>query len=558
MKLSQMPIMQKFKFNKKNILIIAAIALIGVLLFAVSKEPRNITYSQYMQLMDGNFIDRAVINDDEVVLYAQNNRFSIIKDGIDLKELIKKVPVEKTKQYITLGMIWGFIIFVCFVLWYAYIFRSIRKKEESLLSKKEGAFEIESVLNQNTIPVISNVRFSDVAGISEVKSELSEIVDFLKNPQKYRNFGIKMPKGVLMIGPPGVGKTLVAKAVAGEANVPFFYQNGASFVQIYVGMGAKRVRELFSKAKSYAPSIIFIDEIDAVGKSRGGTRNDEREATLNQLLTEMDGFEDNSGVIVIAATNRIEMIDEALLRSGRFDRRIFLSMPDFNDRVAILNTYLKDKKCDVSAEDIARMSVGFSGAALSTLVNEAAINALRNNESVLKIRDFEAVLNKVLLGKKKVLSYSESEKKIQAVYQGAKALSAYWFDVKFEKISLIEDRFMATEQEIESKSQMISRIKVLISGMCKLEIDENDIFSNSSSDLNLAKEIASKMVYEYGMGSSFVPNPNDVEEILKQAKEEIMSFLKGTNEQIAKISSYLLAYESVDKEALAKILNENY
>ena len=558
MKLSQMPIMQKFKFNKKNILIIAAMALIIALLFAVSKEPRNITYSQYMQLMDGNFIDKAVIDEDEVILYAQNNRFAIIKEGIDIKELIKKVPVERSVQYITPGMVWGSIIFVCLVLWYSYIFRAIKKKEESLLSKKDGAFEIESVLNQNAMPVISNVRFSDVAGISEVKSELSEIVDFLKNPQKYRNFGIKMPKGVLMIGPPGVGKTLVAKAVAGEANVPFFYQNGASFVQIYVGMGAKRVRELFSRAKSYAPSIIFIDEIDAVGKSRGGARNDEREATLNQLLTEMDGFEDNSGVIVIAATNRIEMIDEALLRSGRFDRRIFLSMPDYNDRVAILNTYLKDKKCEVPAEDIARMSVGFSGAALSTLVNEAAINALRNGESVLRMRDFEAVLNKVLLGKKKVLSYSESEKKIQAIYQGAKALSAYWFDVKFEKISLIEDRFMATEQEIESKSQMISRIKVLIAGMCKLEIDENDIFSNSSSDLNLAKEIASKMVYEYGMGSSFVPNPNDVEEILKQAKEEIMSFLKGTNEQIAKISSYLLAYESVDKETLAKILNENY
>ncbi|WP_103613062.1 ATP-dependent metallopeptidase FtsH/Yme1/Tma family protein [Campylobacter concisus] len=550
--------MQKFKFNKKNILIIAAMALIIALLFAVSKEPRNITYSQYMQLMDGNFIDKAVIDEDEVILYAQNNRFAIIKEGIDIKELIKKVPVERSVQYITPGMVWGSIIFVCLVLWYSYIFRAIKKKEESLLSKKDGAFEIESVLNQNAMPVISNVRFSDVAGISEVKSELSEIVDFLKNPQKYRNFGIKMPKGVLMIGPPGVGKTLVAKAVAGEANVPFFYQNGASFVQIYVGMGAKRVRELFSRAKSYAPSIIFIDEIDAVGKSRGGTRNDEREATLNQLLTEMDGFEDNSGVIVIAATNRIEMIDEALLRSGRFDRRIFLSMPDYNDRVAILNTYLRDKNCEVSAEDIARMSVGFSGAALSTLVNEAAINALRNGESVLRMRDFEAVLNKVLLGKKKVLSYSESEKKIQAIYQGAKALSAYWFDVKFEKISLIEDRFMATEQEIESKSQMLSRIKVLIAGMCKLEIDENDIFSNSNNDLNLAKEIASKMVYEYGMGNSFVPNPNDVEEILKQAKDEIMSFLKGTNEQIARISSYLLAYESVDKETLAKILNENY
>jgi putative cell division protease FtsH len=557
MKLSQMPIMQKFKFNKKNILIIAAVALILALLFAVSKEPRNITYSQYMQLMEGNFIDKAVIDGDEILLYAQNNRFSIIKEAIDLKELIKKVPVERNVQYITPGMMWGLGIFLCFLLWYTYIFRAISKKDESF-GKKDGALEIENVLNQNAMPVISNVRFSDVAGISEVKSELSEIVDFLKNPQKYRNFGIKMPKGVLMIGPPGVGKTLVAKAVAGEANVPFFYQNGASFVQIYVGMGAKRVRELFSRAKSYAPSIIFIDEIDAVGKSRGGTRNDEREATLNQLLTEMDGFEDNSGIIVIAATNRIEMIDEALLRSGRFDRRIFLSMPDFNDRVAILNTYLKDKNCEVGAEVIARMSVGFSGAALSTLVNEAAINALRNGDSVIKMRDFEAVLNKVLLGKKKVLSYSESEKKIQAIYQGAKALSAYWFDVKFEKISLIEDRFMATEQEIESKSQMLSRIKVLIAGMCKLEIEENDIFSNSSNDLNLAKEIASKMVYEYGMGNSFVPNPNDVEEILKQAKDEIISFLKGTNEQIAKISSYLLAYESVDKETLVKILNENY
>ena len=246
MKLSQMPIMQKFKFNKKNILIIAAVALIIALLFAVSKEPRNITYSQYMQLMDGNFIDKAVIDEDEVILYAQNNRFAIIKEGIDIKELIKKVPVERSVQYITPGMVWGSIIFVCLVLWYAYIFRAIKKKEESLLSKKDGAFEIENVLNQNAMPVISNVRFSDVAGISEVKSELSEIVDFLKNPQKYRNFGIKMPKGVLMIGPPGVGKTLVAKAVAGEANVPFFYQNGASFVQIYVGMGAKRVRELFS------------------------------------------------------------------------------------------------------------------------------------------------------------------------------------------------------------------------------------------------------------------------------------------------------------------------
>ncbi|WP_169784727.1 AAA family ATPase [Campylobacter curvus] len=551
--------MQKFsfKFNKKNILIIAAVLLVVVLALAVSKEPKSISYEGYMQLLSGNFIDKAVIDEDDVILYAQNNRYKIIKDGVDIKELVKKVPVERAQNYIVMSEIFTicFILLIFFVA--VLLLLRFRKKSQSV-SDKTPAYDLESIVNSFATPVISNVRFDDVAGIDDVKMELSEIVDFLKNPIKYRNFGIKMPKGVLMIGPPGVGKTLVAKAVAGEANVPFFYQNGASFVQIYVGMGAKRVRELFSKAKSYAPSIIFIDEIDAVGKSRGGSRNDEREATLNQLLTEMDGFEDNSGVIVIAATNRIEMIDEALLRSGRFDRRIFLSMPDFKDRMAILKTYLKGKKCEADVSDIAKMSVGFSGAALSTLVNEAAINALRNGSEILRMGDFEAVLNKVLLGKKKVLSYSESEKKIQATYQAAKALAAFWFDVKFDKISLIEDRFVGIEREIESRSQMISRIKVFLAGMCKLELDENDIFSNSSTDLNYAKDLASKMVYEYGMGKSFVPNPADVEEILSQAREETISFLKGVSTQIARISEFLLVYESVDKEMVANILNETY
>ncbi len=552
-------IMQKFsfKFNKKNILIIAAVLLVVVLALAVNKEPKSISYEGYMQLLSGNFIDKAVIDEDDVILYAQNNRYKIIKDGVDIKELVKKVPVERAQNYIVMSEIFT-ICFILLIFFVAVLLLLRFRKKSQPAGDKTPAYDLESIVNSFATPVISNVRFDDVAGIDDVKMELSEIVDFLKNPIKYRNFGIKMPKGVLMIGPPGVGKTLVAKAVAGEANVPFFYQNGASFVQIYVGMGAKRVRELFSKAKSYAPSIIFIDEIDAVGKSRGGSRNDEREATLNQLLTEMDGFEDNSGVIVIAATNRIEMIDEALLRSGRFDRRIFLSMPDFKDRMAILKTYLKGKKCEADVSDIAKMSVGFSGAALSTLVNEAAINALRNGSEILRMGDFEAVLNKVLLGKKKVLSYSESEKKIQATYQAAKALAAFWFDVKFDKISLIEDRFVGIEREIESRSQMISRIKVFLAGMCKLELDENDIFSNSSTDLNYAKDLASKMVYEYGMGKSFVPNPADVEEILSQAREETISFLKGVSMQIARISEFLLVYESVDKEMVANILNETY
>ena len=554
-------ITQKFK-NKKNILI-ASSALLAILLIAASfrGEPKTINFSDYKQLISQNFIDRAVIEGDEIILYAQNNRYKVVKDSVNLSELFKVAPIENKQSYVdTSEILTILIVFAVFFIILVALAR-VKKKEQTAELKngeKAEATGVEGLLNSFALPVISNVSFADVAGIDDVKSELAEIVDFLKNPMKYKNFGIKMPKGVLMVGPPGVGKTLVAKAVAGEANVPFFYQNGASFVQIYVGMGAKRVRELFSKAKAYAPSIIFIDEIDAVGKSRGGGRNDEREATLNQLLTEMDGFEDNSGVIVIAATNRIEMIDEALLRSGRFDRRVFLSMPDFKDRAAILKTYLKNKRCDADVNELARLSVGFSGAALSTLVNEAAINSLRRGGDTINLSDFEAVLNKVLLGKKKVLSYSEEEKRILASYQAAKALAAYWFEVKFDKISLIEDRFTLAEREIESRTQMLSRVKVLLAGMCKLELDENDLFSNAAQDINAAKELAQKMVFEYAMGGALMPNPIDVDKILAQAKDEITSFLRGVSEQTASVAQYLLDYESIERETIVDILNKTY
>lgn len=554
-------ITQKFK-NKKNILILSS-ALLAILLIAASfrGEPKTINFSDYKQLLSQNFIDRAVIEGDEIILYAQNNRYKVVKDSVNLSELFKVAPIENKQTYVdTSEILTILIVFAAFFIILAALAR-VKKKEQTAELKngeKAEATGVEGLLNSFALPVISNVSFADVAGIDDVKSELAEIVDFLKNPMKYKNFGIKMPKGVLMVGPPGVGKTLVAKAVAGEANVPFFYQNGASFVQIYVGMGAKRVRELFSKAKAYAPSIIFIDEIDAVGKSRGGGRNDEREATLNQLLTEMDGFEDNSGVIVIAATNRIEMIDEALLRSGRFDRRVFLSMPDFKDRAAILKTYLKNKRCNADVNELARLSVGFSGAALSTLVNEAAINSLRRGGDTISLSDFEAVLNKVLLGKKKVLSYSEEEKRILASYQAAKALAAYWFEVKFDKISLIEDRFTLAEREIESKTQMLSRVKVLLAGMCKLELDENDLFSNAAQDINAAKELAQKMVFEYAMGGALMPNPADVDKILAQAKDEIISFLRGVSAQTASVAQYLLDYESIERETIVDILNKTY
>ena len=556
--------MRKFKLDKKGIIAVLSVVLAILLSVAAFKnQPKNITYDDYEKLLDAGLIGSAVLEDGKITLTSRGGaKYVIVKDAVDITTLAKKIIVEvDNSSGAASGFLSGFLILIALlsgVLFYKK-FKKDRVPSQPNQAGESVTADIGGMLASGAIfPAISNVRFSDVAGIKDVKFELSEIVDFLKNPAKYKKFGIKMPKGVLMIGPPGVGKTLVAKAVAGEANVPFFYQSGASFVQIYVGMGAKRVRELFLKAKAYAPSIIFIDEIDAVGKVRGGNRNDEREATLNQLLTEMDGFEDNSGVIVIAATNRIEMIDEALLRSGRFDRRIFLSMPDFADRVEILKAYLSDKNTDVDIDEIAKISVGFSGAALATLVNEAAIHALRKSKETIELSDFESVLNNVLLGKKRTLSFNEEEKKIQALYQGAKALTAYWFGIEFEKISLLQDGFTTAERELESASSMLSRIKVYLAGMAALKILKNELFSNSGTDLAKAKDIADEMAFNYGMGDNFIATQTDSEEILRNAYAEVSAFLQGIKTQLEQIAEYIADNENIDKKTLENIVKNHY
>jgi len=556
--------MRKFKLDKKGIIAVLSVVLAILLSVAAFKnQPKNITYDDYEKLLDAGLIGSAVLEDGKIMLTSRGGaKYVIVKDAVDITTLAKKIIVEvDNSSGAASGFLSGFFILIALlsgVLFYKK-FKKGRAPYQPNQAGESATADIGGMLASGAVfPAISNVRFSDVAGIRDVKFELSEIVDFLKNPAKYKKFGIKMPKGVLMIGPPGVGKTLVAKAVAGEANVPFFYQSGASFVQIYVGMGAKRVRELFLKAKAYAPSIIFIDEIDAVGKVRGGNRNDEREATLNQLLTEMDGFEDNSGVIVIAATNRIEMIDEALLRSGRFDRRIFLSMPDFADRVEILKTYLSGKNTDIDIDEIAKISVGFSGAALATLVNEAAIHALRKSKETIELSDFESVLNNVLLGKKRTLSFNEEEKKIQALYQGAKALTAYWFGIEFEKISLLQDGFTTAERELESASSMLSRIKVYLAGMAALKILKNELFSNSGTDLAKAKDIADEMAFNYGMGDNFIATQTDSEEILRNAYAEVSAFLQGIKTQLEQIAEYIADNENIDKKTLENIVKNHY
>ena len=549
-----------FKNKKLTYSIIALIILFGLFAFAyIKNQADNINYETYKLLLDTNDIKSAIIKGDEIILKTKNGiKYKIVKAGIDIKELVKKVPlgVEQNSTFVS-DLITGIILFLIVFAFILYLRKKDMQERDKIEKKrtKQQAFEIDNFMKTPIKPVVSNITFKDVAGISEVKEELSEIVDFLKNPSKYKNFGIKLPKGVLLVGPPGVGKTMIARAVAGEANVPFFYQSGSSFVQIYVGIGAKRVRELFAYAKKYAPSIIFIDEIDAVGKARGGLRNDERESTLNQLLSEMDGFEDSSGVIVIAATNKIEVLDEALLRSGRFDRRVFVSLPDKSEREAIINIYLRDKKYKVNTKNIAEITVGFSGAALSTLVNEAAINALKRGSRVIEESDFYAVRDKVLLGKKKILSFSNEEKDIQALYQSAKALCAYWYDVSFDKVSIVSDGIKDIDKEIESRSAMLSKIKVYLSGMTATELFYQDKFSNALNDLQKAKDLANLMVEKYGMGNSIYPNQLDSANILEDAKDDVKKFLERYKDALKNIKEKMLKDEIVTKEELKSIVN---
>ena len=471
--------------------------------------------------------------------------FSMLRDGgYSVKDLITDIVA-------------GFIVFGFFLLIVFMLRKFASNNGNPQNIQNQAQIQMEEIDKDFIIDAQkSDVTFKQVAGIQEVKEELVEIVDFLQNPEKYKRFGIKLPKGVLLVGPPGVGKTLIAKAVAGEAGVPFFYQSGATFVQMFVGVGAKRVRSLFNKAKQNAPAIIFIDEIDAIGKARGGMRNDEREATLNQLLTEMDGFEKSEGVIVIAATNKVDLLDDALLRAGRFDRRIYVELPTLNDREEILNIYLKDKPFKGDVKEIAKMTVGFSGAALASLVNEASIYALNRGKGVIGIDDFVAVKDKVLVGKKKILSYTEQEKKILSYYQSAKAVTAYWLEVDFEKMSLVKDDFKEIDRELVSKSEIEAKIQVYLSGIICVEDIFKEKFSNATNDIQKAKELANKMINEYGMGDRIIATEMEVLQVLETAIQSAKLLYTSQKEVILKVQKKLLEQEIITKEEIKEIRNE--
>ena len=549
-----MEILHKIKKSKLNIILIFLVLLIVLLSIVYFKDDsRYITEREFSELVRADQIKRAHIEDGNLNFTYDGKRYKILTDIVNLKELSNHALITKEEDGGSGGISAILVIFTFAFFLFVYYFETVlarRRRLDGVGAARQGDANAEL---GDLSPSVSDVRFSDVAGISEVKDELIEIVDFLKNPAKYRNFGIKLPKGILMIGEPGVGKTLIAKAVAGEADVPFFYQSGASFAEVFVGVGARRVRELVAKAKSCAPAIIFIDEIDAVGGKRGIGRNDEREATLNQLLTEMDGFEENSGVMVIGATNKINLIDDALLRSGRFDRRVFIGLPNYKDRIEILKIYLEGKRCSANINKVSRLCVGFSGAGVATLVNEAAINALKRGSDTIELSDFENVRMRVFYGVQKSRILTEYEKEIQAFYQGAKALSAYWYSFDFEKIELLNDKFLNEDFEIESKTQILNQIKVLLSGMAALQIHKNDAFSNSASDVKQAIALAQKMVFELAMGDSFTPSAQSVNKILQDCYDEVSEIIRTMQDKLNQISKQIFVYEFITFEDVQKI-----
>ncbi|WP_353662472.1 ATP-dependent metallopeptidase FtsH/Yme1/Tma family protein [Hydrogenimonas sp. SS33] len=544
--------------ERKNriILAVSAVLLVLIVAFATLRDQaKSIDGKTAENLIENSLVTDAVIDGPYLYFKSGGVEYRVPKDAVDLRKVYEETAVSIKEPNPYLADIFTILILALLA---AYLLRLARKNREAREQQISEQIQFANELQKpaDIRPIISNISFKDVAGIDEVKEELEEIIDFLRYPGKYADFGIRMPRGVLLVGPPGVGKTLIAKAVAGEAGVPFFYQSGASFVQIYVGMGAKRVRELFKRAKAMAPAIVFIDEIDAVGKARGGMRNDEREATLNQLLTEMDGFEESSGVIVIAATNKIEMLDDALLRPGRFDRRVFVSMPNKEERKSILKIYLANKPHYVDLDTLAEMTVGFSGAALSSLVNEAAIHALKRGKKIIEIDDFTAVKDKVLLGKRKILTYSDEEKKIQATYQAAKAVTAHWLGIEFSKIGLLSDHFHRAEKEIVSKTEMLNLVKVHLAGDTMMQLAFGEHFTNAARDLQEARVLAQEMVERYGMGERFHADAADVEKILESARLDVEGFLGRMEEAVQRLSEAILEREIVTKEDVGALLRD--
>ena len=524
--------MKEVKSPKKPLIYYYGIVLLIILIFNTVVSPllmnakvQEVDYGTFMKMIEEKNIGRVEIDDSEIV-FTDKDEAQIYKTGEmndpTLTERLYECGAEFTRniQQQTSPLLSFLLTFVLPVIIFTMLGQYMAKK---MMNQAGGpnamAFGMGKSSAKVYVPSSDGIRFSDVAGEDEAKENLAEIVDYLHNPQKYTDVGASMPKGVLLVGPPGTGNTMLAKAGAGEAGVPFFSMSGSEFVEMFVGMGASKVRDLFRQAKEKAPCIVFIDEIDAIGKKRDGQigGNDEREQTLNQLLTEMDGFGGNNGVIILAATNRPESLDPALTRPGRFDRRVPVELPDLAGREAILRVHAKKIKTapDVDFHVIARMAAGTSGAELANIINEAALRAVRNNRTTVCQADLEESIEVVIAGyQKKNAIMTDGEKKVVAYHEIGHALVAalQTDSAPVQKITIIprtsgalgytmqveqNDKVLMTKEELENK------IATLTGGRAAEEIVFGQITTGASNDIEQATKIARAMITRYGMCDDF-------------------------------------------------------
>ncbi len=510
----------------KNLLFWVVVGLFMILLFNLFSVPthapeEDVIFSDFMAKIEKGDVEKAIIKGNHIssVLKDKTRIRTFSPDYPDLVKVLREKdvqievkPPEESPWYITFLVTWGpFILFLG--LWF-FLMRQMQVGGNKALSFGKSRARM---LTEDR----KKVTFSDVAGIEEAKEEVLEIIEFLRDPRKFQKLGGRIPKGVLIVGPPGTGKTLLAKAIAGEAGVPFFSISGSDFVEMFVGVGASRVRDLFEQGKKHAPCIIFIDEIDAVGRLRGaglGGGHDEREQTLNQLLVEMDGFDTTEGVILIAATNRPDVLDPALLRPGRFDRQVVVNRPDLRGRSEILKVHTKKVPvaANVELEKIARGTPGFSGADLENLVNEAALWAARQNKKEVEVVDFEMAKDKVLMGaERKSMMLTDEEKRTTAYHEAGHALMAKLLPGTdpVHKVTIIpRGRALGVTMQLPtddrhnySKDFLYNNLAILMGGRVAEELVLNHVTTGAGNDIERATDLARKMVCEWGMSEKLGP-----------------------------------------------------
>ena len=509
----------------KSVLFWVALVVIAIVIYNVSTKLQNaenqMDFSAFMAQVKNGGIQQVMITGQEITGTTRENtsfrtfapaQYEGLANELILGGVTVKSKPETASPWASILYSWAPILLM--VGFYIFFMRQMQSGGNKALSFGKSKAKLSSSTQKK-------VTFKDVAGVDEAKEELQEIIEFLKEPQKYQKLGGRIPKGVLLMGAPGTGKTLLARAVAGEANVPFFSISGSDFVEMFVGVGASRVRDLFEQGKKNAPCIVFIDEIDAVGRHRGaglGGGHDEREQTLNQLLVEMDGFESNEGVILVAATNRPDVLDPALLRPGRFDRRIVVNRPDVKGREGILAVHTRKIPMadDVEIGVLARGSAGFSGADLANLVNEAALNAARYNQKVVKMHDFEFAKDKVLMGsERRSMIISDAEKRVTAIHEAGHALLAVLLPNAdpIHKVTIIPrgmalgltQQLPTDEKHNYSRDYLNDQIAILLGGRIAEEITMDSLTTGAGNDLERATDLARRMVCEWGMSDAMGP-----------------------------------------------------